>query len=275
MTTRESHKHTVTSRDGTEIAYWTSGDGLPLVVVHGAPADHTRWRPLLPHLEPHVSVHAIDRRGRGASADGSEYDITREFEDVAAVIDAVASASGSAVDVYGHSFGGLVAFGAATQTSNIRKLVLYEGWPLRDPSVLALPSDVEERLDTLLAEGDREVLLETSLRAGHMLSDDDIQAMRALPSWQGRVDAALTLPRELRACATARLDATQAAQIKVPTLLLTGEVSLDAAKFDIDAVAAALSDARVVVIEGQQHVADIMVPEIFAGHLFAFLRNEG
>lgn len=61
----------------------------------------------------------------------------------------------------------------------------------------------------------------------------------------------------------------------MPTLLLTGEVSLDAAKFDIDAVATALSDARIVVIEGQQHVADIMVPEIFAGHLFAFLRNEG
>lgn len=123
--------------------------------MHGAPADHTRWRPLLPHLEPPVSVHAIDCRGRGASADGPEYDITREFEDVAAVIDAVASASGSAVDVHGHSFGGMVAFGAATQTSNIRKLVLYEGWPLRDPSVLALPSDVEERLDALLAEGDR------------------------------------------------------------------------------------------------------------------------
>jgi pimeloyl-ACP methyl ester carboxylesterase len=32
----------VASRDGTQIAYWTSGEGPPLVVVHGAPADHTR-----------------------------------------------------------------------------------------------------------------------------------------------------------------------------------------------------------------------------------------
>jgi hypothetical protein len=50
----------VVSRDGTEIACWTSGQGPPLVVVHGTPADHTRWRPLLPYLEPHATVHAMD-----------------------------------------------------------------------------------------------------------------------------------------------------------------------------------------------------------------------
>lgn len=36
------------SRDGTEIAWWTSGTGPPLDLVHGAPADHTRWTPLRP-----------------------------------------------------------------------------------------------------------------------------------------------------------------------------------------------------------------------------------
>lgn len=59
----------------------------------------------------------MDRRGRGASGDAPDYHLAREFEDVAAVVDAVAEASGSAVDVYGHSFGGLCAFGGATLTS--------------------------------------------------------------------------------------------------------------------------------------------------------------
>jgi pimeloyl-ACP methyl ester carboxylesterase len=54
------------------------------------------------------------------------------------------------VDVYGHSHGGIVAFGAATLTANIRKLVLCEGWPVPDPSIYALPADVVGRMDKLL-----------------------------------------------------------------------------------------------------------------------------
>jgi pimeloyl-ACP methyl ester carboxylesterase len=55
MTIDEQPTAMVTSRDGTEIASWTTGRGSPLVVVHGTPADHTRWRPLLPHLESHFA----------------------------------------------------------------------------------------------------------------------------------------------------------------------------------------------------------------------------
>jgi predicted esterase len=152
----------VVSRDGTEIAYWTSGDGPPLVLVHGTTADHTRWAPVLKYLEPIVTVHTMDRRGRGGSGDAAEYDVVREFEDVAAVVDAVAETSGSAVNLLGHSFGGFCAFGAAMLTSNIRKLVLYEGWPAPNPE--AIPPALQERMDALLAEGERERVLEAFFR---------------------------------------------------------------------------------------------------------------
>lgn len=77
-------------------------------------------------------------------------------------VDAVAAA-GTRVDVYGHSHGGIVAFGAATLTSQIRRLVLYEGWPVPDPLVYALPADVDERMDELLARGDRDGVVEAAL----------------------------------------------------------------------------------------------------------------
>jgi pimeloyl-ACP methyl ester carboxylesterase len=110
----------VKAPDGTWIAVFVSGAGRPLVVLPGTTSDHTTWRLVLPLLEAHVAVHAVDRRGRGASGDNERYTIEKEYADVAAVIDAAAAATGAPVDLLGHSFGGNVAFGAAMLTTNIR-----------------------------------------------------------------------------------------------------------------------------------------------------------
>jgi pimeloyl-ACP methyl ester carboxylesterase len=261
----------VESRDGTEIAVWTSGQGPPLVLVHGAVADHTRWRPLLPYLEPHVTVHAMDRRGRGASGDAPGYAIEREFEDVAAVVDAVAAASGSATDLYGHSFGGLCAFGGATLTANVGRLVLYEGWPPADPRGHQLPPGVGGRLDALLAEGNRDAVVETMFREVVLMPEAELAALRAQPAWPARVAAAHTIVRELRALTQVSFDPGRAARITVPTLLLTGSDSDDPFAADLGTVEAALPDTRVGVLDGQRHVADILAPELFARRLLAFL----
>jgi pimeloyl-ACP methyl ester carboxylesterase len=263
----------VMSADGTQIAYWRIGTGPPLVVVHGAIADHTRWRPILSYLEEHATVHAMDRRGRGGSGDHPDYALTREFEDVAAVVDSIAETTGSAVDVYGHSYGGLCAFGAATLTANIRRLVLYEGWPAVDPHRYALPRDVEERLQGFLAEGNREAVVETTFRDIVHAPEHEIAALRGQPSWPARVAAAHTVTRELSAMADAALDPEEAATITVPTLLLTGSESSDLSTTDLAAMTAALPDARVEIIEGQRHVADVMAPEDFARRVVGFLRE--
>lgn len=260
------------SRDGTEIAYWTSGEGSPLVLVHGTTADHTRWRPVLPYLEPHATVHAMDRRGRGASGDAPDYHLEREYEDVAAVIDAAAEASGSAVDVLGHSFGGVCAFGAATLTSNIRRLVLYEGWPAPNPGALAMPPAVEERMTALLAEGEREAALETFFREVVHMPDEELTVYRALPAWQARIAAVHTIAREDRAIPA--FDPEQVRKITVPVLLMIGADSPEAIKADYETVADALPDARVTVMEGQQHIAIDLIPEEFSQRVLDFLRDQ-
>jgi pimeloyl-ACP methyl ester carboxylesterase len=264
----------VMSRDGTAIAYWTSGEGPPLVLVHGTTADHTRWRPLLPHLEPHATIHALDRRGRGASGDAPAYDVAREFEDVAAVVDAIAEAAGSAVDVLGHSFGGLCAFGGAALTSNIRRLVLYEGWPSPHPQQLALPLGVQARLDALLAEGDREAALETFFREVVRMPEEEFAVYRGLPVWRARIAAAHTITRESRAEQAARFRPEQAARITVPVLMLVGGDSPEFLTAGVDTVAAALPDAHIAVVEGQQHIAIDLVPAVFAEHVLTFLRDQ-
>lgn len=266
----------VRSHDGTEIAVWQSGAGPPLVLVHGTPADHTRWRPLLPHLEPHVTVFALDRRGRGESTDAPDYAFEREFEDVAAVVDAIAARTAEPVRVYGHSVGGNVAFGAATLTSNIDRLVIYEGWPVPDPGVWALPADLEARMDALLAAGERDAAVELLFRELEDLSDEDMAAFKAAPSWPGRVAAAATITREIRGLTTNRLDADVARSITAPVLLVTGAHSVDLAQPHAQAVAEMLPNARVMVLDGQGHVADVLEPELFVEKVLPFLaRDDG
>ncbi|MFU8771724.1 MAG: alpha/beta fold hydrolase, partial [Anaerolineales bacterium] len=79
----------VTSKDDTSIGLSRSGTGHPLIFVHGTCADRHSWSQVSPHIEPRFSVYALDRRGRGASGDSSEYALMREVEDVIAVVEAV------------------------------------------------------------------------------------------------------------------------------------------------------------------------------------------
>ena len=273
ITTGRAAMAHVVSRDGTKIAYWTSGDGPPLLIVHGTSGSHERFAPLLPYLEPHASVHAMDRRGRGGSGDTSEYELAREFEDVAAVVDAIAEASDSKVDVYGHSYGGECAFGAALLTSRIRSLVLYEGWPPVLPDKLKFPDGVERRLDALVASGDREAALELFWREVVKVSEEDIRAIRAQPTWAARLATVHTITREFRAFFDDTFDPERAARITVPVLLLAGTDTPDELRDDPETVAAALPNARIAYLEGQQHVADVLAPELFAEHVLQFLRQ--
>jgi pimeloyl-ACP methyl ester carboxylesterase len=115
-------------------------------------------------------------------------------------------------------------------------------------------------------------VVETFFRATLGAGDEEIARFRAQPSWAGRVGAAGTVLRESRAGQLA-LDAEVAATVTVPVLLLIGSESARVFHDDARAVADALPDARIVVLDGQRHVADAVAPELVAGHLLAFLRQ--
>lgn len=268
MTATDGAVHHAVSRDDTEIGYWTSGEGPPMLLVHGVLGDHSRWEALRMQLTPSFTVHAMDRRGRGVSGDAPEYAVEREFEDVAAVIDAVAGAADAPVAVYGHSGGASFALGAATLSSNVGRLVLYE------PAVNTfdlLPSGLLERLDALLAAGKPEAVVETFCREVLHMTEEQVDAYRKQPSWSARVAAAHTLPRELRIPPEGLFDAERAATVTVSTLLLEGSETPEGFKAAIGDVAAALPDARIAVLDGQGHTADILAPELVAERLLAFL----
>jgi pimeloyl-ACP methyl ester carboxylesterase len=263
---------TVGSRDGTPIRYWSAGEGPPLLLVHGTTANHTSFDPVLPHLASHRTVHALDRRGRGGSGDADAYALEREFEDLAAVVDHLAELSGSRVELFGHSFGGLCAFGAARLTRNVRRLVLYEGWPVPDPTKLLGPEGAIERVEALLAAGDTEAALECFYRELVGMSDELLDAFRSSPKWPDRVAAASTIPRETRAQARGLLDPAEAADLEVPVLLLVGGESPDHLTAGVQELGSVLPDARIAVLDGQEHLAYLEAPESFARTVRSFLQ---
>lgn len=272
-TTAPTATELVTSPDGTPIAVFVSGRGRPLVVLPGTTSDHTTWRLVLPLLEPHATVYAVDRRGRGPSGDSPDYSIAKEYADAAAVVDAAAATSGSTVDVLGHSYGGNIAFGAAALTHNIRRLVLYEGWPVPNVAHRIVSPEAMAHLESLLAQGRREEMLETCLREVVQMTPQEISVIKAAPTWPARVAAAHTVTRELRAFAAQAFDPSKAATIPVPVLMLVGEQSPEEIKAEPDVVAAAFPDARIRILAGQTHVAHLTAPEMFAAEVLSFLRE--
>ncbi len=67
--------NTVSSRDGTTIAYDKVGEGPALILVDGALSVHSSGgkSELAKMLAPHLTVYGYDRRGRGGSGDTLPY----------------------------------------------------------------------------------------------------------------------------------------------------------------------------------------------------------
>jgi pimeloyl-ACP methyl ester carboxylesterase len=262
---------TVTSRDGTPIAYERSGEGPPLVLVHGTTSDHSTWELVLPELQKHFTVYAMDRRGRDESGDGggSAYDIEREFEDVVAVIDSI----DGTVSLLGHSYGAICAQEGALRSGRVRGLVLYEGtFPVPEGTELYTPEALDSIRSSLKA-GDREGALTTFYRDIAMISPEEIEMLRSLPIWPTRVALAPTIPHEMRAFESyvSNFDPARLVNLRTPTLLLLGGDSPALEKAAAEALDAALPDSRIVVIPHQAHMAHRTAPDLFAREVVQFL----
>lgn len=252
----------VTSTDGTRIAYRRSGEGPPLVLVHGTTSAHWSFRLLLPTLVDRFAVYAIDRRGRGESEDRGDYAIEREFEDVAAVIDSFEEPA----SLFGHSYGATVALGAALVAHNLHKLVLYEP----APGISGVPSEDLDRIENLVARDQREEAILHALRV-FGLAPEEVERMRASSTWSTRVAAAHTVTREVRAEEAYRVDPERFRDLAAPALLLLGDESPDWAREGTERIRAALPDARVAILRGQGHVAIMTAPELVADEVARFL----
>jgi pimeloyl-ACP methyl ester carboxylesterase len=258
----DGYRHSVTSADGTGIGLLTSGDGPPLLLVHGGMGCIASWRPAWPALTGRWRVTAMDRRGRGTSGDTAPYDVRREFEDVAAV--AASLAGNGAVDVFGHSFGAICALGAAANGAPVRRLALYE-----PPGPQAAPREWRDRMTALIAAGRPGPAMVSFLTEIVGLTDEQVGELRNAPRGYDVLPiASATMPREARALA--EVDLTTLAPA-VPVLLILGSASPGWARDITAELAGALPLSTLAVLDGQGHEAIDTAPAVLAGALEEFL----
>ena len=258
----------VVSTDGTPIAVWTEGHGPAVVMVHGSIADHTTFEPLVLELRDHVTTIAMDRRGFGASGDGAVYSIGRDFDDVAAVVDAVATRIDGPVALWGHSYGANCAMGGAVRSAHVDHLILYE------PSLgLSYPPGSINAIEDAVAHGDHEAAISAVLADTLGMTDEDIEPYRTSPQWPARLAAAPTIPRECRVEESWRYSPGQFDEIAAPTLLLTGSLARATSSMPLPVAAATIPDARIHILEGHGHLAHHTDPALVATLIQSFVAD--
>ena len=204
---------TVTSNDGTTIAYTRIGAGPAVVLVDGALC-HRTFGPnesLAEQLAQQFTVYTYDRRGRGDSGDTGPYAVEREFEDLGAL---VKEAGGSAhVRI---SSGGALALAAANAGLPVDRLAVFEVPFVTDHSRPPIPVDLKDRTRELVAAGKRGGAVAAFMREGVNLPAPVVAMMRLMPAWRGlkrlahaavRPDAAGRRHRLRRPAAAAALGA--------------------------------------------------------------------
>ncbi|NUP76981.1 MAG: alpha/beta fold hydrolase [Nonomuraea sp.] len=248
--------NTVTSSDGTRIAFEQAGEGPAVVLVDGAMCYRGAGpnTPLAAELARSFTVCTYDRRGRGESGDGAAFAVEREVEDLAAVI----GRAGGDVRVFGHSSGAVLALEAALAGVPIARLALFEPPPLGEESGLS------DELDKLVREGRRGEAVEAfQLAVG--IPPEMVAGMRESPFRPALEAIAPTLVYDTRLTGSA--SPGRYAAVGVPALLLDSESSPERLRESTRLMAETVPGARRRSLPGAFHGVD---PDVLAPVLAEF-----
>ncbi len=265
-------QNTVTSLDGTSIAYSQIGQGSALILVGGAfeqRAMDSETAQLAPLLAQHFTVFHYDRRGRGESTDTQPYAVEREIEDIEALIN---EAGGSAF-VFGISSGAALAMEAAIKLGDkVKKLAMYEAPYNSDDTARQAWKEYRKQLKELLAADRRGDAVALFMMLVGMPADH-VPGMLAHPMWPMFEAVAPTLAYDAAVLGEdASVPTEKAASVAVPALVMDGSASYPFMHITAMALANAIPNAELRTLEGQTHE---VAPQALAPVLEEFFKSAG
>ena len=269
--------NTVTSKDGTRIAYDVYGQGPAIILVDGATA--TRAFGGSTELAKRLATagfttYVYDRRTRGESGDTQPYAVAREIEDIEALIDL----DGGSANLYGISSGGALALEAAAVLGDkVKKLAVYEVPYIGAESASKVPAP-EVFTQTKQAVKDGRNGDAFAAYMGLWIPEEMLAGMRQAPFWPMMEAVAPSLVND----ATIMFGRNFTPQkellekIAIQVLALSGDVDMlpgvDTSFFAkaAQAIASMVQHGEFQLLPGQNHNVD---PEVIAPVLSEFYND--
>ena len=268
--------------NGTEVAYTVSGDGEPVVLIHGFMGSHKEWTMPPPYLAPSqreqvqtvfstlandYQAIAFDCRGHGSSGkpkDANQYGVEM-VEDVVRLMDHLAI---ERAHIVGYSMGAFIAAKlVVTHPERVASVVLGGSGPLLEDSMelafmeslgrsLHSGKGVEPLILAMTPPGHPAPTAEQIEQANQMiLANQDQQAL-----------AQAALGHNQLTVTQAGLEANQ-----VPALLIVG--GDDPQKASVEVTHEMMAKSRLVVLDGLDHISTETSPQ-FLSNIQTFLQAE-
>ena len=262
--------HMLTVRDA-RLAVHTRGTGIPCVLLHGFPLDHSMWREQEP-LAEHLRLVVPDLRGFGGSTGAVMESVESLADDVPALLDAL-HVAGPAV-ICGLSMGGYVAQHVAVRhPDRVAALVLVDTKLEADtPEARAARADLAVKVGRLgqgiVADAMVPRLLAPAAAAAPgRAAIEDVLRSAILAQPIAGIQAAL-------AALAARPDMTEPmAHVLAPTLLVCGAEDAITPPDCLERAAEVMPCARLLIVPGAGHMTPLEAPEVFNRALLEFLQH--
>jgi len=242
---------TITSKDGTKIAYDVYGSGPALIYITGASC-FRNFMPIVQDAKAFgkaFTVYNYDRRGRGDSGNTLPWSVEREVDDIEALI----NAAGGKAYIYGHSSGAVLALEAAMRLGEkVQKVVIYDASNVHDEKEKASYAVFGSEIQKLLDTGENAKAMKRFLAIIGM-PKILIALLPVLPGWKTMKALAPTLAYDI--ALTADLPPLKrASKITIPLHIIVGEKSPARLRSVADQLVKAIPHAKSTVLAGQDHL---------------------
>ena len=254
--------------NGIELAYSDTGSGLPTVFLHAFPLNRTMWAQQEADLSPHCRVVTIDLRGHGESdAPLWHYSLDQAAEDVRALLDHLSIRQAVFV---GLSMGGYILFALYRRHADrVKGLVL---------------ADTRAQADTQEGKEGRFQMAQTAYKKGPSAVADIMipkllspVTIRTRPEIVHRVRMMIEgnqvsgIAGDLMAMAERPDSIPHLKQINCPTQIVVGEMDQATPLSDAKLMADQIPGARLAIIPGAAHLANLEQPELFTHIVRSFI----